>query len=174
MSSKVEEIQEESHRIRTHRNQNFNWIEWSLKPLIICFWFFGFPLQFHQFDSSSRKIYYFLIRIIGFLLFFINFAVCSVNFYLLLTVEKRKGTLGWNDTISSLNFCFGLVLAHFVLLTSVTCIWNHDLLDVFDRIHNLFPFRSNDSAPNNLRFISLTSSLLVIAVSFMLLHEYKI
>jgi len=166
MSNKVEEIQEESHRIRTYRNQNYNWIEWSLKPLIICFWFFGFPLQCHQFDSSSRRIYYFLIRIIGFLLFFINFAVCSINFYLLLTGEKRKGTLGWNDTISSLNFCFGLVLAHFALLTSVTCTWNHELLDVFHRIQNLFPFESNASVTNKLRRISLTSSVLVIAVSF--------
>lgn len=169
MSNKVEEIQEESHRIRTNRNHNFDWIEWSLKPLIICFWFFGFPLRLHLFDSLSRRIYYFLIRIIGFLFFFVNFAVCSVNFYLLVTVEKRKGTLGWNDTISSLNFCFGLILAHFVLLTSVTCIWNHELLDLFYRIQNLFPFGSNASATNKLRRISLTSSVLIIIVSFMLL-----
>lgn len=157
---------------------SFCWMEWSLKPLIVCLWFFGLPLRSpyyqHYCDScknnkenepSTRRWMYIFIQIFGLLLFCINLMENSFSIYLGMKIESRKGTLGWNDTISSLNFCFGIFLSHFILLTSVTFTWNEELLDVLHRIQQN-QFDTNYTSNNNkLRRISIASSVIILIVS---------
>lgn len=160
-------------------NNRFCWMEWSLKPMIICLWFLGLPLRspyYQHFCGStscenskgnqpnSRWWMYIFIQIFGLLLFCINLMENCFSIYLGMKIESRRGTLGWNDTISSLNFCFGILLSHFVLITSVTFTWNEELLDVLHRIQNQFD--TNTSNNDKLRRISVASSVVLLIVSY--------
>lgn len=173
MSNQVGAIQEGSYCDKIKR---FGWIEWSLKPLIICLWFFGLPLQFPYYQpklpdsstslASGKKVrwMYTFIRAFGLVLFCINSISSLTSLYNMMTNKKlRKGTIGWNDVISNLNFCFGLVLVQSTLITSVTSTWNHELLNVFNRIQNEIFLVSNVSS-TKLRRIALAFSLLILIV----------
>ena len=177
MSNKVDALQESScDSYTTTENKRFCWIEWSLKPLIICLWFFGLPLQSPYYQpklphssaslsnrKKSRWMYTF-IQAFGMLLFCINSISSLTNLYYMMTNKRqRKGTMGWNDVISNLNFCFGLILVQSTLITSVTSTWNQDLLDIFNRIQNQIVLRSAVSS-TELRRIALAFSLLILLV----------
>ena len=91
-------------------------IEWALKPIFLCLWVLGIPLEMKSHQSHCKKLN--VIWLWGLFLFCLN---CGNNFYDLWELVAgmklaKKTTKEWNRIINILSSIFSLVPVHFAWL----------------------------------------------------------
>ena len=139
-------------------------IEWALKPIFLCLWVLGIPLEMKSRQSNCKKLN--VIWLWGFSLFSLN---CGINFYdiwELLAGLKRaeKSTREWNQTIIFLSCIFSLVPVHFAWLAITAPKCNKEFFIILKQMDKKPIFQSDTFFVRRVRRISNIIAFIILLV----------